>query len=136
VTVHSHSLPERYGAPPRWRRFVLIGLVVVVVVSFGALWTWITIVQSDPPVSSELITSEIVNDHEVTAVIRVKWGGDPVDAKCSVRAIARDKEVVGELAFEPDPDAGPDYSVEISTARRATAVENVGCTADGQPRPR
>ncbi len=53
-----------------------------------------------------------------------------------MRAIAYDKEVVGELTFEPDPDAGPDYPVEIATARRATAVENIGCTAEGQPRPR
>ncbi len=136
MTVHSHSLPERYGAPPRWRRPVLLGLVVVTVVALGALWTWITVVQSDPPVSSELITSEIVDDHEATAVIRVHWGDDPVDADCSVRAIASDKEVVGELTFEPDPGGGPDYPVKIATSRRATAVENIGCTAEDQPRPR
>ena len=136
MTVHSHSLPERYGAPPRWRRPVLIGLVVVVVVAFGALWAWITIAQSDPPVSSELITSEIVDDHTATAVIRVKWGDDPVAAQCTVRALAQDKAVVGQQTFVPDQDAGPDYPVEIATERRATAVENIGCTAEGQPRPR
>ena len=88
VTVHSHSLPQRYGAPPRWRRHVLIGVVVVVVGALAALWTWITIVQSDPSVSSDLVASEIVDDHTATAVIRVEWGDDPVDAKCTVRAIA------------------------------------------------
>ena len=136
MTVHSHSLPQRYGAPPRWRRPVLIGVVVVVVGALAALWTWITIVQSDPSVSSALVASEIVDDHTATAVIRVEWGDDPVDAKCTVRAIATDKAVVGQHTFVPDPDAGPDYEVEIATERRATAVENIGCTAEGQPRPR
>ena len=86
--------------------------------------------------SSELISSEIVDDHAATAVIRVQWGDDPVDAKCTVRALAHDKAVVGQATFEPDPDAGPDYPVEIATERRATAVENIGCTAEDQPRPR
>jgi cytoskeletal protein RodZ len=113
-----------------------MGLVVAVVVGFAAVWTWITLVQSDPPVSSELLTSEIVDDHTATAVVRVEWGDDPVDATCTVRAIAQDKAVVGQQAFEPDPDAGPDYRVEIATERRATAVENIGCTAEDQPRPR
>jgi hypothetical protein len=136
VTVHSHSLPQRYGAPPRWRRPLLIGLVVVVVGSLAAVWTWITIAQSDPPVSSELMTSEIVDDHTATAVIRVQWGDEPVEAECTVRAIAPDKAIVGQQTFVPDPDAGPDYEVTIATERRATAVENIGCTADDQPRPR
>ena len=136
MTVHSHSLPQRYGAPPPWRRYALIGLVVVVVGAFAAVWTWITIAQSDPPVSSELITSEIVDDHTATAVIRVQWSDEPVDAECTVRAIAPDKARVGQHTFVPDPDDGPDYEVEVATERRATAVENIGCTADGQPRPR
>ena len=136
MTAPSHSLQQRYGAPPRWRRYVLLALVVVVVGALAALWTWITIAQSDPPVSSELISSEIVDDHTATAVIRVQWGDDPVEAECTVRALAHDKAVVGQLTFEPDPDAGPDHTVEIATERRATAVENIGCTAEDQPRPR
>lgn len=136
MTVHSHSLPQRYGAPPRWRRYLLIGLVVAVVGALAAVWTWITVVQSDPTVSSELLTSEIVDDHTATAVIRVQWGDDPVEAECTLRAIAQDKQVVGQHTFVPDPDAGPDHEVTIATERRATAVENIGCTADGQPRPR
>ncbi len=115
---------------------MLIGVVVVVVGALAALWTWITIVQSDPSVSSDLVESEIVDDHTATAVIRVEWGDDPVDAQCTVRAIAPDKAVVGQHTFVPDPDDGPDYEVEIATERRATAVENIGCTAEGQPRPR
>ena len=136
MTAHTHSLPQRYGAPPRWRRYLLIGVVVVVVAALAAVWTWITIAQSDPPVSSELITSEIVDDHTATAVIRVQWGDDPVDAQCTVRALAHDKAIVGQATFAPDADGGRDHEVEIATERRATAVENIGCTAEDQPRPR
>ncbi len=136
MTVHSHSLPQRYGAPPRWRRYALLGFVVVVVVALAGVWAWITVSQSDPPVSSELIASEIVDDHTATAVIRVQWGDDPVEAQCSVRALAHDKTVVGQATFEPDGETGPDYDVEIATERRATAVENIGCTTEDQPRPR
>lgn len=139
MTVHSHSLPERYGAPPRWRRYALIGVVVALVGGLAALWTWITVEHSDPAVSSELIRWEIVDDHTATAVVRVAWGDEPVDAQCTVRAIARDKAVVGQVTFEPDgsaDSAGRDVTVEIATERRATAVEKIGCTTDGQPRPR
>ena len=136
MTVQTHSLADRYGAPPRWRRYLLLGLVVLTVGGLAALWTWITIEQSDPPVSSELITSDIIDDHTATAVIRVTWGDGPVEAKCTVRAIAHDKAIVGQQTFVPDPDEGPDYTVEIATERRATAVEKIGCTAEGQPRPR
>ncbi|WP_183093612.1 DUF4307 domain-containing protein [Nocardioides stalactiti] len=136
MSAPTSSLAERYGAPPRWRRPLLLTLVVIVVGAFAALWTWITIEQSDPPVSSELVTSEITDDHSASAVIRITFGDGPVDARCTVRAIAHDKTIVGLAAFVPDPDEGPDYTVEIATERRATAVENVGCTAEGQPRPR
>ncbi len=142
------SLRDRYRTGWSDRQVVLFGLTVslgtliivtfsaIVVVAFAAVWTWITIAQSDPPVSSELISSEIVDDHTATAVIRVQWGDEPVAAQCTVRALAPDKAVVGQATFEPGPDDGPDHTVEIATERRATAVENIGCTAEGQPRPR
>jgi cytoskeletal protein RodZ len=134
VTVPSDSLAERYGAPPRWRRNVLLGLVVLVVGVLGVLWAWITVVQSDPPVSSELIKHEIVDDHSATAVVRVQLDEDAEDVVCTVRAIAADKAVVGQQTFVPTGTG--DHDVEVATERRATTVENIGCTADGQRRPR
>ena len=135
MSAPSDSLVDRYGAPPHSRRYFLIGLVVVLVGGFAALWTWITIEQSDPTVSSQLVGFEIVDDHTATAVVRVQYGGDPVDADCTVRAIAKDKAVVGEATFTPGADAG-EVTVRIATERRATAVENIGCTTAGQKRPR
>lgn len=135
ASVHSG---ERYGAPSPLRRWVLTGLVAVVVLAFLGWLAWTTLFHADPEVSSELITSEIVDDHTATAVIRVTFGDpdDPADARCTVRAYADDHSTVGEVTFTPDPDEGPDYEVEIATVMRATAIESIGCTADGQPRPR
>ncbi len=54
------------------------------------------------------------------------------EATCRLRAFAEDHTTVGELAFTPDPDAGRRQVVEVRTERRATALESLGCTADGQ----
>ena len=135
MSAPSDSLAERYGAPARWRGRLLLAAVVVLVAGLSAYWfVWVIPEQSDPAVSSQLIRSDIVDDHQATAVIRVTYGDDEVGAHCTVRAIAVDKTVVGEAPFTPD-QAG-DYDVTIATERRATAVENVGCTTEGQPRPR
>jgi hypothetical protein len=136
VTSTTHSLEQRYGAPPRWRRVFLIGLVVVVVGGLAALWTWITIEQSDPAVSSREIGHEVVDEHTATIEFRITYGDGPVAATCRARAVAEDKAIVGEVAVEPDPDEGPVHEIEIRTERRATTVEWLGCTTDGQPRPR
>ena len=66
----------------------------------------------------------------------VSLADDDVEATCRLRAFAEDHTTVGELAFTPDPDAGRRQVVEIRTERRATSVESLGCTADGQKRPR
>jgi hypothetical protein len=136
VTVQGHSLEQRYGAAPPWRRPLLLGAVALVVVALLALWGWITVFQSDPPVSSVEIGHAVVDDHTATVEFRITYGDGPVEASCRARAVAADKSIVGELVVEPDPDEGPVHEIEISTERRATTVEWIGCTAEGQPRPR
>lgn len=130
------SLPARYGRPSRGQQLLLVGGVGLIAVVFLGWLAWATWFHADPAVSSQLVTSDIVDDHTATAVIRVQYGDGPVDADCTVRAIAEDKVVVGQVSFSPDPDEGPDHEVEIATERRATAVESLGCTTEGQPRPR
>lgn len=149
MSVPPDSLRDRYRSGWADRQVVLFGVAVgvgtLIAVTAAALFFvtllgyWLLVVvpqQSDPPVSSELVGFEIVDDHTVTAVVRVQWGDEPVPATCTVRAMAVDKTVVGQRSFVPEPDAGPDHEVEIATERRATAVENVGCTAQEQLRPR
>ena len=51
-----------------------------------------------------------------------------------LRAYAEDHTVVGELSFTPERSGRTDQTVR--TERRATSVELMGCTAEGQNRPR
>jgi Domain of unknown function (DUF4307) len=126
---------DRYGHPPPWRRtavLVAAGLVGVLALSWLA---WTTVFHATPEVRSQIVGWEVVDDHAVTARVDVAIRGDTegLAATCQVRAIAADHTVVGEASFTPT--AGRN-EVEVRTERRATAVENVGCTTADQQRPR
>jgi hypothetical protein len=132
-TGAGQRLADRYGAPARWQRPVIIGLAALLA-AVGLTWlAWTAWFHSTPEVSSEVITYEVTSDHEIRARVDVRLEDGVQDASCRVRALAEDKTAVGELAFTPV--AGTN-EVVIRTERRATTVEKLGCTADGQPRPR
>jgi hypothetical protein len=126
------DVADRYGRPQPWRRTAVVvgsGLVGVL----GLVWlAWATLFHASPAVSSELVSWEVVDDNAVTARIDVVLRGSP-DATCEVRAIAADHTVVGEASFTP---ADGRNEVPVRTERRASAVENVGCTTPDQHRPR
>ena len=61
---------------------------------------------------------------------------DDVVATCTVRAYSEDHTLVGSVSFTPEPTPSGRVTQEISTDRRATSVELLGCTAPGQSRPR
>ncbi|WP_435771753.1 DUF4307 domain-containing protein [Nocardioides sp. SYSU DS0651] len=130
------SLAERYGAPSRRGRLVVLVVAGALTVAFLGWLAWATVFHADPAVSSQEIGHEIVDDHRATIKVRIAYGDDPVDATCRLRALAHDKAVVGETTYEPDPDAGAVHEIDVRTERRATTVEWIGCTAEGQPRPR
>ena len=130
------TLRERYGAPARWRRgAVLAGAVVLAAVFLGWLG-WAVYEHSTPKVTSELEAFSVKDDHTVTAVLVVTLDNADVEASCTLRAYAVDHTTVGELTFTPDPTEGRRQVETIRTERRATSVENIGCTAPGQDRPR
>ena len=85
---------------------------------------------------SKLAGWQVTGEHRVTARIDVAVLDSGVVASCLVRAYAGDHSVVGERAFDVNSATEGTVEVEVRTERRATAVEHVGCTAPGQPRPR
>ena len=97
---------------------------------------WAIWLSSNPKVTSELQRFSVVDEHQVTAVVAVHLSDDSVRASCTVRALAEDHSVVGEVDLRPDPTRGELQSVTIRTDRRATSVESLGCTAPGQDKPR
>ena len=126
------DLADRYGAPSRSRRPIVIALAVVLAVT-GLTWlAWTAWFHSTPDASSELVSFTVASDHEVSATLQVNLD-DGVTASCRVRAYAEDHTTVGELAFAPSVG---NNEVVIRTERRATSVEKVGCTTPGQQRPR
>lgn len=132
-TGSGQSLADRYGAPSRWQRPVVIGVATLLaVVGLGWL-AWTAWFHSTPEVSSEVITYEVTSDYEIRARVDVRLEDGVQDASCRVRALSEDKSAVGELEFTPV--AGTN-EVVVRTERRATTVEKLGCTAAGQPRPR
>ncbi|MCF6376581.1 DUF4307 domain-containing protein [Nocardioides KLBMP 9356] len=126
------DLADRYGTAPGWRRPVAMSLAAVLAV-VGLGWLgWTMWFHATPAVRSELVSFQVTSDHETEARLDVRVGGG-VDATCRLRAFAEDHTPVGELAFTPTNGTN---EVVIRTERRATTVEKLGCTSDGQPRPR
>ncbi|MBC9734649.1 DUF4307 domain-containing protein [Nocardioides marmotae] len=129
-------MTERYGAPAPWRRrAVVVGSIVLAVVFLGWL-AWTAVTHSSPEVSGELETYEIVDEHTIDAVVVVTMSEDAENPTCLLRAFAEDHSTVGELEFVPDPDLGARQPQSVRTERRATALEMVGCRAEGQTRYR
>lgn len=123
------DLADRYGVPsPRRRRWLFAGALAGLAVVIGFL-LWVAFFHGNPGATSSLVGYDLVDDHTVTARVQVTLRDDVEEADCLVRALSEDKAAVGELSFD-----GVDgiNDVTIRTERRATAVEVVGCTVEGQ----
>jgi len=127
------ALAERYGAPrPLRRRAVLVASAVVALAFLGWL-AWTVWDELHPEVTSSLVTWDAKDEHTAVATVEVQLSDDAVRPSCTLRASAEDHQVVGELTFTPEDGR----SVQtIRTERLATQVELLGCTAEGQNRPR
>jgi hypothetical protein len=132
------DLATRYGAPSTGRRRLTV-VVAVVVAAVGLGWiAWAAIVHSDPEVTSDIVSWEVVDEHAATATFRVARRTPDVKASCLLRAQARDHAIVGELNVAVGPGGAETQTLTetVRTERRATVVEIVGCVAEGQNRRR
>jgi hypothetical protein len=131
------DLQERYRKPRPVARLVAVVLIAALVASGVGFLAWAVLFQSTPKVTSQLVTWSIDDDHLAVANVSVSRESQFTEATCRLRAVAEDHTVVGEVAV-PVTDGPADQSlqVEIRTERRATTVQNLGCSAPGQPRPR
>lgn len=127
-------MAQRYGAPAPWRRTAATAVAVTLAVVAGLLVGWAAWSHATPEAQSELVGFTVTDQHEVVADVQVELSDRAAGVQCVLRALAEDKTTVGEAVFTPG-DSGR-MAVPIRTEREATAVEKVGCTAEGQQRPR
>ena len=131
------DLTERYGAPSRASRLLVVTATVAVAV-LGLVWlVWVTVFHSTPMVSSKLVSFGVDGEHVATAQFSVVRRNSDVRASCLLRAYADDHSIVGERSVPVT--SGPTTRIveaAVRTERRATAVEVVGCTAPGQQQRR
>jgi hypothetical protein len=131
------DLAERYGAPSRARRPVIVTLAVVVAAAALGWLAWTAFFHSRPEVTSQLVGFEVRGQHAAGATFTVVRRDPDVRASCLLRASAADHATVGELTVRvTSGEAEQRLTKTMRTERRATAVDLVGCTAPGQPRRR
>lgn len=130
-------ISERYGNSRRSRVVVIVVLAIVGTVA--AAWlAWVISYYARPLTQSGLSTFDIVSEHRAIANVTVTRRDTTVTAKCLLRAYAEDHTPVGELNFEVTATEPKRVELikSVRTERRATSIELVGCTADGQSRRR
>ena len=127
------DLAERYGAPSRARRPIVVTLAVVLAAAGLAWLAWAALIHGRPEVTSQLDGFEVHGQHAVRATFTVVRRDSGVKASCLLRASADDHAVVGErLVVVASGDTEQQLTSTMRTERRATTVDLVGCTAPGQ----
>ncbi len=129
-------LAARYGRRQRRRTPALI-VAIAVLAAAGLAWVvWVALANSNPPVSSRLMSFTIDSPTSVSAAIQVDRT-ENTEANCRIQAKASDFAIVGETTVRVPADAPRSQVVHvtITTQRPATAAVLVGCTMPGSPRP-
>jgi hypothetical protein len=131
------DLTERYGAPSRATRLLVVTATAAVAV-LGLVWlVWVTLFHGRPMVTSKLVGFDVGGEHIATARFSVVRRESDVRASCLLRAYADDHSIVGERTVPVT--SGPTTRIvdaAVRTERRATALEVMGCTAPGQQQRR
>ncbi|GGD14473.1 DUF4307 domain-containing protein [Nocardioides daphniae] len=124
------ELDARYGTPSPVRRWAAVGLSATIAVAFLGWVAWAAFFHGNPAAESRLVGYDVVDDHAVDVRVQVDLT-DVDEAECLVRALSRDKSVVGELVFTGSDGV---QEVTVRTERAATSADVVGCRAEGQKR--
>lgn len=132
----SSDLASRYGTGRKRRLPIVVAGAVAIVLLAWLVWAiW---GQSDPKVTSALVSFDVSNPHAAVAHIDVHLQSTDVHATCKIQATASDHTIVGERHLAVPRDQGRDVTLHlrIRTERQATSVELTGCTAPGQKHAR
>jgi hypothetical protein len=129
VTQQDPRIAQRYAAQPSvWPKVFLV-LVLVLILALAGWLAWAIYVHSSPKVASRMTGWKVVDEHTVVANVDVDLRTGTTGASCLVRAYAEDHTPVGDATFTPDHGRN---QITVRTERRATSLESIGCSADGQ----
>jgi hypothetical protein len=135
VVVRGPRTPEekaritaRYPRPRRWP-LVTLGIVFALLLGSWTLWT--AVWHSNPAVSAQVLSFDIVSDSEVQVVLHVDRPDPSIAGVCTVITQAENYQQVGELdaQIEPGTVRLTDMTVTIRTISRATSASLQGCHA-------
>ncbi|GAA2995919.1 DUF4307 domain-containing protein [Streptomyces fulvorobeus] len=137
MTAVREALPdERYGRSQDQRadrKLKIIGAVLGAVLLGVVVWTGVDYVGGQD-ISAEVIKSKIVSDDRAEVHLEVRKDRD-AGGYCTLRSLSEDGGEVARKDFRFDARAERiDEVVSLRTTARATAVELMGCTADGGSR--
>jgi hypothetical protein len=128
------DLAERYGAPSRATRPIVVTLAVLVAAAGLGWLVWASVLHARPEVTSELVGFNMRGQHSATATFTVVRREPDVRAACLLQASASDHAVVGEITVRVDSGAKEQrVTRSMRTERRASTVDLLGCKAPGQP---
>jgi hypothetical protein len=132
------DLATRYGTRSPARRRLLVSAAALVAAIFLGWLAWVMLHYSDPEVTSDIVSFEVVDDHSADATFTVTRRTPDVEASCLLRAQASDHSTVGELNVKVGPGGARTQTLTetVRTEREATTVDVVGCLAEGQNRRR
>ncbi|NUS50457.1 MAG: DUF4307 domain-containing protein [Nocardioidaceae bacterium] len=95
MTPPPSVLADRYGAPARSRRPLVVGLVVVLAVAGLAWLVWVIAFHGRPQVTSEMVGYDVQGEHAAAARFVVVRRSTDVSASGLLRASAADLAVFG-----------------------------------------
>jgi hypothetical protein len=128
------DLAERYGAPSRDRKPLVVAAAALLAAAVGAWLVWVMAFHGSPDVTSQMVGYDVQGRHKVTATFTVVRRDPDVRASCLLRAVAADHAVVGELAVAvTSGPANQRLRSTVRTERAATSVELLGCSTKGRP---
>ncbi len=121
-------IAARYPRPRRWPA-VALGVVFALLLGWWTVWT--AVWHSNPPVSAQVLSFDVVSDSQVDVVLHVDRPDPSVAGVCTVITQSENYQQVGELNAQIPPGTVrlTDVRISVRTISRATSASLQGCHA-------
>lgn len=117
---------------PSQKRRWLIPVIAIPITALLALYLWLSVFHSNPPLTAQVSGFEVISDREITVRVMVDRARPEVNGQCLVFVQAPNFERVGEVWLPVPPSANKVEHLEVTirTFRRSTSASVDRCTTD------